>query len=255
MLLAIDCGNTNIVFGIFDNGALRTKLRLETNILRSGGKVSSLLQPWLDGEGVELCRIKGVVLAIVLPDLLDRLREEIVQEFDCKILVVGHPGTILGISIDVDEPRDVGADRLVNAVAASEMYPQPIVVVDFGTATTFDVIDKKGNYCGGVIAPGVNLSLDALCRAAAQLPPISVEKPPQVIGGDTISAMQSGIFWGYTGLIEGVIKRIQSEMGAETTVIATGGLAHLYAASTEILTYVEPDLTLHGLSLVWERNQ
>jgi len=169
--------------------------------------------------------------------------------------MVGRADCFLGIGVDVDMPKEeVGADRVANAVAAQDRYQPPLIVLDFGTATTFDIVDRVGNYCGGVIAPGINLSLRALDIAAAQLPRIGIRRPPAVVGRSTVPAMQSGVFWGYVGLIEGLVQRIRAERGEAMEVIATGGLAPLMAEATEVISRVDPDLTLWGLRLIYRRN-
>lgn len=255
MLLAIDCGNTNLVFGIFDGATLKAQFRAATGEVQTAAEMAGLLNQWLAREQVDPAAVDGAVLATVVPRLRDELVALAGEISGAAPVVIGEPGAELGIGIHVDRPSDVGADRLVNAVSAHVAYGGPLIVLDFGTATTFDVVDAEGNYRGGVIAPGVNLSLEALHMAAAKLPPVLAEKPARVIGGDTVSAMQSGIYWGYIGLIEGIVKRIRAEMGGEPEVIATGGLAHLYAESTDVIGHVDPDLTLRGLAEVWMRNQ
>ena len=190
----------------------------------------------------------------MVPATLFGLKTLCRKYFDCDPLVIGDDGVDLGIKILVDRPDDVGADRLVNTVAAYASYGGPLVVVDFGTATTFDVIDDDGNYSGGIIAPGINLSLEALHRAAAKLPRVAIGRPARVIGKDTVSAMQSGIFWGYVSMIEGLVERIAGEFGAKLTVVATGGLAPLFAEATECIDHLDTDLTLRGLAMVYRRN-
>ena len=175
--------------------------------------------------------------------------------FKVDPLVVGDAEVDLGIQVFLDRPEEVGADRLVNAIAAHEVYKGPLIVIDFGTATTFDVVDEDGNYCGGAIAPGINLSLEALHMAAAKLPRVAIGKPDKAIGKGTTTAMQSGIFWGYIGMIEGLTQRMKEEFGAEMTVIATGGLATLFAESTDVIQHSDSDLTLRGLLAIHKRNQ
>jgi type III pantothenate kinase len=175
--------------------------------------------------------------------------------FNAQPLVVGDPAVKLGIKAVIDRPEEVGADRLVDAVAAQERYGGPLIVVDFGTATTFNLVDRDGNYAGGVIAPGINLSLKALYMAAAKLPRVEVRRPQRVIATNTVQAMQSGIFWGYVGMIEGIVARMRAEAEAELPVIATGGLAPMFAGATTAITTVDPDITLRGLLLIYERNR
>jgi len=199
-------------------------------------------------------RVGGAIIATVVPQALYEIQSLCKRYFRCEALVVGSR-LELGLKINIDRPGDVGADRLVNAVAAHDRHSGWLVVVDFGTATTFDVVSNTGDYEGGVIAPGVNLSLEALDRAAAKLPRIAVERPQRVIGTGTVSAMQSGTYWGYVGLIEGLLGRIGDELGRAFTCVATGGLAALFSDATPAIDVVEPDLTLHGLRLIYERNR
>lgn len=198
--------------------------------------------------------IKAAIIATVVPAMLFSLRFMCRRYFQCQPLVVGAPDVDLGLKILVDRPEEVGADRLVNAVAAQEGYGGPMIVVDFGTATTFDVIDAEGSYLGGVIAPGINLSLEVLHMASAQLPRVAVGRPDRVIGKNTVQAMRSGIFWGYVSMVEGMVSRINQEYGAELDAIATGGLAHLFTECTSVLRLADPDLTLKGLLAIHRRN-
>ena len=233
MLLAIDIGNTNIVFAVYDGNQQIQKWRHETNASVSAG--------------LDSCQsdIQNVIVSSVVPSKNDELTTACEGKFNQTPKFVSAEN--VGIKIDLDDPKQAGADRLVNAVAVLNEYKKPAIIVDFGTATTFDVINADGAYAGGVIAPGINLSLKALGDAAAQLPDLKIEKPAQVIGKNTVDAMQSGIYWGYIGLIEGTIKRIQDEMGCECLVLATGGLAPLFAKGTDIIETIDPDLTLKGL--------
>lgn len=233
MKLVIDIGNTNIVMAIYDGDNQIEKHRLPTN-----GDIDSLL--------VMLPDVEDIIVGSVVPKINDKINAACQKRFGKAPVFVTAKNA--GIEIDLDRPEEVGADRLINAVAVKLLYGQPAIIVDFGTATTFDVIDAKGRYSGGVIAPGINLSLQALEQAAAQLPNIEVAKPPKVIGKNTVEAMQSGIYWGYIGLIEGTIKRIQAEMGADCLVIATGGLAPLFCDGTEMIEKADADLTLRGLA-------
>jgi len=201
----------------------------------------------LHRAGLSLASIDAVIVSSVVPQGLFAVRQLCKRYFNCAPLVVGEPEVKLGIGVKVERPREVGADRLVNAVAAHARYPGSLIVIDFGTATTFDAIAPNGDYLGGVIAPGINLSLEALHRAAAQLPRIAVEPPPKVIGTGTVSAMQSGVYWGYVGLIEGIVARMTPELTAPVTTIATGGLAPLFAKATRTIEQLDSDLTIRGL--------
>lgn len=255
MLLAIDCGNTNIVFAVFDrSGRIRGEWRSSTNINRTADEIGVWLTQLLTLDDLSPKDISAAIIATVVPAALFSLRFMCRRYFGCQPLVIGSPEVDLGLDILVDRPEEVGADRLVNAVAAHDEYGGPLVIVDFGTATTFDVIDGKGSYFGGVIAPGVNLSLEALHSASAQLPRVAIGRPERVIGKGTVQAMRSGIFWGHVSLVEGMVARIREEFGANLGVIATGGLAPLFAECTPVLERADPDLTLKGLLAVHRRN-
>jgi type III pantothenate kinase len=256
MLLAIDSGNTNIVFAVFDeDGVVKGEWRSATNAERTADEYGVWLDELLRMAGIERASVDEAIIASVVPATVFNLKTLCRKYFGCEPLIVGDPSVDLGIKILVDRPEQVGADRLVNTVAAGERYGGPLVVVDFGTATTFDVMDGEGNYHGGIIAPGINLSLEALHMAAAQLPRVAVRRPEQVIGRDTVSAMQSGIFWGYVAMIDGLVARIGAEFGSPMTVIATGGLAPLFADVAESIRVVDPDLTLRGLLSIQRRNR
>ncbi|MBT3358411.1 MAG: type III pantothenate kinase [Rhodospirillales bacterium] len=261
MLLAIDSGNTNIVFAVFDDaGKLRGEWRAATNVNRTADELWVWLTHLMQLAELNRTDIDKAIVATVVPATLFNLKTLCRKYFDADPLVIGEPDCELGIEILLDHPEEVGADRLVNAVAAREIYGTPLIVIDFGTATTFDVIDQGGNYCGGVIAPGVNLSLEALHRAAAKLPRIAVARPEKVIGKSTVPAMQSGIFWGYLSMIEGLIGRIRKEFleqngaDAEMEVIATGGLAPLFADASPMIRCADVDLTIKGLLSIDARN-
>ncbi|MGE5516138.1 MAG: type III pantothenate kinase [Bacteroidota bacterium] len=254
MLLAIDAGNTNIVFAVYDGEKVRGEWRASTDTDRTADELGVWLMQLLTIEGLARESIDAAIIASVVPAMVFSLKTLCRRYFDCDPVVVGSEGVDLGISILLDRPEEVGADRLVNAVAAHGRYPGPMIVIDFGTATTFDVVDATGNYCGGAIAPGINLSLEALHMAAAKLPRVAIGRPRTVIGKATVPAMQSGIFWGYVGLIEGLVKRIQEEYGSDMLVVATGGLAPLFAEVTKVIDKLDPDLTLRGLLEIHRRN-
>ncbi|MCP4393297.1 MAG: type III pantothenate kinase [Alphaproteobacteria bacterium] len=250
MLLAIDSGNTNVVYAVFDeSGKLRGTWRASNSEDKTADEIGVWLTQLMQHKDINPKKIKASIIASVVPRMLFDLQELCRRYFNCEPHVVSADEGVacLGFKILVERPDEVGADRLVNAVSANERYGGPLIIIDFGTATTFDVLDEDGNYIGGSIAPGINLSLEALNKAAAKLPRIAVGKPNRVIGTDTISAMQSGTFWGYIGLIEGMVSRIQQECGIEMKVVATGGLAPLFAGSTDIIDHLDEDLTLRGL--------
>lgn len=254
MLLAIDSGNTNIVFAVFDGPQQRGEWRSSTTAERTADEYGVWLTQLMTIEGLSRDTIDAAIIATVVPATLFSLKTLCRRYFHCEPLVVGEPDVDLGLSVLLDRPEEVGADRLVNAVAAHRCYKGPLIIIDFGTATTFDVVDGQGNYCGGAIAPGPNLSLEALHLAAAKLPRVAIGRPRQVIGKATVPAMQSGVFWGYIGLIEGLVHRIQEEFGAPMTVVATGGLAPLFKDATQVIHHIDPDLTLRGLLEIQQRN-
>lgn len=255
MLLAVDCGNTNTVFAVFGgDGDLLGEWRTSTSATRTADEYGVWLTNLLALSEIKPEQITAAIIASVVPDAVFALKGLVERYFDCTPMMVGDPDVDLGTRVKVDNPAEVGADRVVNAVAAHAKYGGPLVIVDFGTATTFDAIDEDGAYLGGVIAPGINLSLEALHRAAAQLPLIGVEKTEKVIGRSTVAAMKSGVFWGYVGLIDGIVARIKGELGARARVIATGGLAPLFLEATECLEVTDANLTLEGLYAIYRKN-
>ncbi len=254
MLLAIDVGNTNTLFALIADGEIRERWRISTDARRTADEYMVWLSQLMDINGGDRASITDVAIATVVPATLFNLRQMCKRYFGCEPLVVTSQ-IALGIGIDLPNPGEVGADRLVNAVAAHEAYPGDLIVIDFGTATTFDII-TDGVYRGGVIAPGINLSVEALFMASAKLPKIAVEPPPsgRTIGRSTIEAMQSGIFWGYVSLIEGMVARCRAELGGHPRVIATGGLSPLFDRHTDAIDIVDADLTVKGLAAIYARN-
>ena len=264
MLLAIDVGNTNIVFGIFEGSALRVSWRLATSPERTADELWVLVSRLFAQHGIDPEQIDGVVLASVVPPLTHTVAEMVVRAIERPVVVAG--AETAGLPIAYEQPSDVGADRLVNAVAALQLHGEnagggrrPIIIVDFGTATTFDVISVAGVYQGGVICPGVEISADALFRRAARLPRVDVRKPAELVGRSTVASMQSGLFFGYVAMVEGLVRRLRDHLarreGAEPICIGTGGLANAIAQETQVIEVVEPDLTLIGLRLVWQRRR
>lgn len=245
MLLAIDIGNTNTVFAAFSEGVLHKALRAETIARRSVEDHVAMLR-----DDFALNEVSAVIISSVVPDADEAIITFCRQHLEVLPLFV--TSEVAGIDLDLDNPEEVGADRVVNARAVLEHYSAPAIVVDFGTATTFDVIDAQGRYVGGVIAPGINLALEALSRAAAKLPEIEVAQPEKVIGKNTKDAMRSGIYWGYVSLIEGIIKNICREMDGKPFVLATGGLAPLFAENTPVIEKVDQELTLKGLLSIYQ---
>lgn len=255
MMLAIDAGNTSITFGLFDRDAQKLgEWRCDTNGHRTANEYYFWLKERLDKAGLVIAEINRVSIGSVVPAITPRLVECAEQRLKCPVLNVGYPDTDFGFDILVDYPEEAGADRLLNAAAAKELYSVPAIVADFGTATTFDVIDSKGNYCGGAIAPGIDVSIEGLARRAAKLPEIELSVPSRVIGRNTVDAMLSGVFWGQISMVEGMFAKIEHEYGAKMTKIGTGGFSGYLAQGGDIFDHVDRDLTLHGLRILYERN-
>jgi type III pantothenate kinase len=255
MLLAIDSGNTNAVFAVYDRDTLRASWRVSTNARRTADEYAVWLTQLLALAGLTRTDIDATIIANVVPEAGFNLQALCRRYLGSEPLVVGSPQCRLGIGVDVDMPAEsVGADRVANAVAARDRHVPPLMVIDFGTTTNFDIVDRNGNFCGGVIAPGPNLSLQALATAAANLPLVAIQRPRTVVGRSTVPAIQSGVFWGYVGLIEGLVRRIRAERGEAMGVVGTGGLAPLFAGATDMIDQVDPDLTIWGLRLIYRHN-
>jgi type III pantothenate kinase len=258
MLLAIDVGNTNIVLGVFDEAALVQSWRLQTVRERTADELGLLVDGLFARSRIERVQVRGVILGSVVPPLTGTIRAMVDRYFGVQALTI-EPGTNTGMPILYENPAEVGADRIVNGVAAWQRFGgaggRPMIVVDFGTATTLDAISARGEYLGGAICPGVQISADALFQRAARLPRIDVRKPAKIVGRTTVGAMESGLFYGYVGMVEGLVQRMGKELGGNAICVATGGLADVIAPETPLIDHVDPDLTLHGLRLVWERNQ
>jgi type III pantothenate kinase len=253
MLLAIDIGNTNIGFGLFEGETLVCQFRCESARQRTSDEYAVLIRQLMALREMGGERVDAAIIASVVPRLTDVLVDAVRKAYAREALVVG-PKTRSGMAILYETPREVGADRIVNAVAAYEQVKGGVIVVDFGTATTFDCVTEKGEYLGGVIAPGIQISADALFSRAAKLHPVDIAKPARVVGRNPAQSMQSGIVFGYAGLVDGVVARIKAELGYPCTVIATGGLVRLIAPQTTSIDRVDEVLTLHGLRLLYERN-
>jgi type III pantothenate kinase len=253
MLLTIDIGNTNTVLGLYEGEILRHHFRVESARGRTRDEYRVLLRSLLDLAEVTPEEIVGAIMASVVPALTSTVAEALRETFSCRPLVVG-PGIKTGMPILIDNPREVGADRIVNAVAAYDRIGDAVIVVDFGTATTFDVVSAKGEYLGGIIAPGIQISAEALFSRAAQLPRTEIAAPAKVVGRNTIHSMQSGIFYGYVGLVDGIVERICEELDRPHAVLATGGLASMVQPESAVVEEVDEYLTLEGLRLLYLRN-
>jgi type III pantothenate kinase len=248
VLLAVDVGNTQTVFGLFDGGGLTAHWRIATEAHRTGDELGALVTRFLDLE-----RVDGICLASTVPQLVHQYEAFAERYAEAPLLVVG-PGVRTGIPIRYDDPREVGPDRIANSVAGKERYGAPCIVVDFGTSTNFDIVSSEGEYVGGVLAPGVEISMEALFERAARLIMVDFSEPPAVIGKTTASGLQSGLVYGFAGLVDGVVGRIRKELAAEAPAIATGGLAELIAPHSKSIERIDAFLTLDGLRLVWELN-
>ncbi len=254
MLLAIDCGNTNTVFSIWDGQQFLATWRTSTEWQRTADQYYVWLSSLMRLQGIDVL-ITDVIVSSTVPRVVFNLRVLADRYFNTRPLVVGKPDCLLPVDVRVDEGTQVGPDRLVNTVAGYDLYGGDLIMVDFGTATTFDVVDTDGAYIGGVIAPGVNLSLEALHQAAAALPHVDISKPQRVVGTNTVTCMQSGVFWGYVGLVREICGRIKAERARDMRVISTGGLAPLFQQSENLFDAFEDDLTMHGLTVIHAFNK
>ena len=255
MLLAIDAGNTNVVFALLDGREIKTRWRIATDARRTADEYAVWLSQLLTLTGYKIADVEAVIIATVVPRALHNLSVLATKYFKVEPLIAGRAPVEWGIDLDVDEPQNVGADRAVNCIAAHAGHPGDLIVIDFGTATTFDWVSPKGAYKGGIIAPGINLSLDALVAAAAKLPRIAIEAPSSksVMGVTTETQMLIGVYWGYIAMIEGLVSRMKDQIGAPAKVIATGGLATIFQTHSDVFDVTEPDLTIHGLAIMYER--
>jgi type III pantothenate kinase len=259
MLLAIDAGNTNVVFAVFEGDTKRGSWRIATDARRTSDEYAVWLMALMGMKGLTSGVVDAAILSSVVPAATPHLVRLCEDHFACTPMKVKDPDVDPGLLIKIDNPREAGADRIANAVGALAAHTPPLVVVDIGTGTTFDIIDAEGNFAGGIIAPGPTLALDALHRVASQLPKVDIRRPAQVIGKSTVGAMESGMFWGYTSMIEGLLTRIAAELsptGTPTvTVIATGGLGRLFAEATPLIHHFDGEITLRGLLLIHARNR
>jgi len=253
MLLAIEQGNTNTMFAVHDGERWMAQWRAATESTRTADEYAVWLSQLLAMAGLQLGVFNGCIISSVVPQSIFNLRNLARRYLQVEPLVIGENAE-LGMEVRIDKPSEAGADRLVNAIGAHIVYPGELIVIDSGTATTFDVIAADGGFEGGVIAPGINLSMEALHAAAAKLPRVAIQKPQRIVGTDTVGAMQSGVFWGYIGLIEGLVARIKAERGANLTVVATGGVASLFHGATLSIDHFDHDLTIRGMLEIWRRN-
>jgi type III pantothenate kinase len=253
MLLAVNVNNTNVKFGVIDGDRIVGEWRQHTSAMRTGDEHAVWLFQLMEMEGIDPKSITDAIIGSVVPQANFNLRRLCTRYLNCEPLFLGDPNVVYGIKV---KGQGAGADRICNSVGASILFPKtPVIVVDFGTATNFDVVDEEGSYCGGAIAPGINLSIEALVNATALLPRIVVEKPKQVIGTNTVACMHTGVFWGYVGLIEGIVSRIKAEFGKPMKVIATGGLAPVFEGSISVIEQIVPDITARGLIEIFKRSK
>ena len=258
MILLVDVGNTNIVIGIYEDNKYIASWRLSTDTKKTSDEYSIQLMQLFTQNGLDPKQVKGIIISSVVPNIMHSLENMVRKSFDIEPIVVG-PGIKTGINIKYDNPKEVGADRIVNAVAANELYNKDLIIIDFGTATTYCALTKEGNYLGGCISPGIKISSDALFERAAKLPRIELEVPKNIICKNTITSMQAGILYGYIGQVEYIVKKTKEEMKSlglgEPFVIATGGLANTIARQTDVIDEVKGDLTLEGLRIIYDKNK
>ncbi|TGA96541.1 type III pantothenate kinase [Sporolactobacillus shoreae] len=254
MIFVCDVGNTNIVLGAFSDGKLVHHWRISTDREKTEDEFAMVVNNLFQYRGLSFSDFSGAAISTVVPSILFALERMCEKYFHLSPLVVG-PGIKTGLNLKYDNPKEIGADLIVNAVAAIHDYQAPIIVIDFGTATTYSYIDKESNYVGGAIAPGINISTEALYEKASKLPRIEIAKPPHIVGRNTIHAMQSGVLFGYVGQVEGIVSRMKKQSGSKTEVVATGGLCTLISNETDIIDHVDKLLTLKGLYLIYKRNQ
>ena len=255
MLLAIDTGNTNTIFAIHDMNGWIVEWRIATNPTRTADEYAVWFHQLLLMQGLKFSDITDCVISTVVPQSLFNMRNLSRRHLNVEPIVIGDAGVKTGIGVDIDNPREVGADRLVTALGAVEKYDGDLIIIDSGTATTFDVVSKERVFEGGIICPGINLSMKALHEGAAQLPRIAIQKPERVVGKNTVAAMESGVFWGYVGLIDGLVQKIKAEDNRKFTVIGTGGVVSLFDGASETIDAYDSSLTINGLYHLWKLNK
>jgi|SRR5690625_340484 len=255
MIFVLDTGNTNTVLGVFENDQLKYEWRLKTDRHKTEDEFGILIKSLFDLKGIAFSDIKGVIISSVVPPIILALEKMCKRYFQIEPLIVGREEVKTFLGMCYPHPQEIGADRIVNAVGAIEAYGPPLIIIDFGTATTYCYVNEHGEYSGGLIAPGIKISMDALYSKASKLPKIEIQVPSQVIGSSTVEAMQSGVFYGYVGQVDGIIHRMRQQISQPTTVIATGGWASLIASESKTIDYVDPHLTLKGLYSIYKKNQ
>lgn len=254
MIFVLDIGNTNTVLGVFDEGKLKHEWRIKTDRHKTEDEFAILFKSLFDFKGLKFSDITGIIISSVVPPIMQALEKMCVNYFNKEALIVGESNVHSELNMKYPYPKEVGADRIVNAIGAIDMFETPLIIIDFGTATTYCYIDEEQSYCGGIISPGIKISMDALYEQASKLPKIQIEEPDNVIGKSTVGAMQSGVYYGYIGQVDGIVRRIKAENSSNAQVIATGGFATLIGKGSETIDYIEPNLTLKGLYLIYQRN-
>lgn len=255
MIFVLDIGNTNTVLGVFQNGELTNEWRLQTNRHQTEDEFGVLIDSLFKINNIQMSDIEGVIISSVVPPIMNALEKMCRKYFGIAPLIVGKDEVASYLNIVYPQPKEIGADRIVNAVGAIHLYETPLIIIDFGTATTFCYIDRESSYHGGLITPGVKISMDALYSQASKLPKIEIEKPENIIGQSTVEAMQAGVYYGYVSLVDGIVKRMKEQTNDNPTVIATGGFAPLIAADSDTIDYIEPHLTLKGLYMIYQKNK
>jgi len=254
MIFVLDIGNTNTVLGVFEDGELKYEWRIQTDRHKTEDEFAILIKSLFDFKRIEFSHIEGIIISSVVPPIMQALEKMCQIYFNITPLIVGKEQVKSYLEINYPQPKEIGADRIVNAVGAIHLYDSPLIIIDFGTATTFCYVDESKAYHGGIIAPGVKISMDALYSHASKLPKIEIEKPTNIIGQSTVEAMQSGVYYGFVGQVDGIVRRMKSQITYDPTVIATGGLAPLIACSSETIEHIEPHLTLKGLYIIYKKN-